>query len=49
MFKIVGNNTPSLDKDIPNCRRRQFENKVADAVNEADGHAKSETRYKVVD
>jgi hypothetical protein len=37
----VGNSTPSLDEDIPNQHRRQFEDEVADAVDEADGYAKS--------
>jgi hypothetical protein len=31
-FEVMGNNTPSSDKDIPNWHRRQFEDKVADAA-----------------
>jgi hypothetical protein len=47
-FEIVGNSTPSLDKDIPNRHRRRFEDEVADAVDEADGYAESETKDEVV-
>ncbi len=44
----MGNSTPSFDKDIPNWHRRQFEDEVADAVDEADGYAESETEDRVV-
>ncbi len=48
MFEIVGNSTSSSDKDIPNRQRKQFENEVADGVDEADGYAESETEDRVV-
>ncbi len=44
----MGNSTPSSDKDIPNQHRKRFEDKVADAVNEADGYAESKTEDGVV-
>jgi hypothetical protein len=47
-LEIVGNSTPSSDEDIPNQHRRRFEDQVADAVDEADGYAESETEDEVV-
>ncbi len=47
-FEILGNSTPSSDEDIPNWHRRRFEDEVADAVDEADGYAESETKDEVV-
>ncbi len=47
-FEIVGNSTPSSDEDIPSRHGRRFEDEVADAVNEADGSAESETEDEVV-
>jgi hypothetical protein len=35
-LKIVGNNSPSSDKDLLNRHGRQFEEDVSDAVKEAD-------------
>jgi hypothetical protein len=47
-FEIAGNSSPSPDDDIPNRHERQFEDEVTDAVNEADGYAKSKTKDGVV-
>jgi hypothetical protein len=44
----MGSSTPRSDEDILNRHRRQFEDKVADAVNEADGYAESKTKGGVV-
>ncbi len=44
----MGNSTPSSDEDIPNRHRRRFEDKVADAVDKANGYAESETEDEVV-
>ncbi len=44
----MGHSTPSSDEDIPNQHRRQLEDEVADAVDEADGYAESKTKDEVV-
>ncbi len=47
-FEIVGNSTPSLDEDVLNWHRRQFEDEVTDAVNETDGYVESQTKDGVI-
>jgi hypothetical protein len=39
--KIVVNDTPSLDNDIPNRLKRQFKDKVTGAIDKTDGYNKT--------